>query len=43
MAPQLQAELVAIAAAHGIRIMSDEVYRLLEHDEGDRLPAMADL
>jgi aspartate/methionine/tyrosine aminotransferase len=38
-----QEELVSIARAHDIRIMSDEVYRLLEHDPRDRLPAMCDL
>lgn len=39
-----QRKLVEIAAAHDIRIMSDEVYRLLEHNgTKDRLPAMADL
>jgi aspartate/methionine/tyrosine aminotransferase len=31
------------AEAHGIVILSDEVYRLLEHDAQDRLPAMADV
>ena len=43
MRQETQAELVALAAAHGIYILSDEVYRLLEHDPRDRLPAMADL
>lgn len=38
-----QEELVSIARAHNIRIMSDEVYRLLEHNPRDRLPAMCDL
>eukprot|EP00322_Chrysochromulina_rotalis_P018361 CAMPEP_0115849536 /NCGR_PEP_ID=MMETSP0287-20121206/11501_1 /TAXON_ID=412157 /ORGANISM="Chrysochromulina rotalis, Strain UIO044" /LENGTH=398 /DNA_ID=CAMNT_0003303509 /DNA_START=1 /DNA_END=1197 /DNA_ORIENTATION=+ len=38
----LQHELTSIAAEHGIYILSDEVYRLLEHDPKDRLPAMAD-
>ena len=37
-----QTELVALARLHGIRLMSDEVYRLLEHDDADRLPSMAD-
>jgi DNA-binding transcriptional MocR family regulator len=43
MRPELQQELVGIADNHGIRILSDEVYRLLEHEASDRLPAMADL
>jgi aspartate/methionine/tyrosine aminotransferase len=43
MKPEIQAELKALAARHGIYIMSDEVYRLLEHDPCDRLPAMAEL
>ena len=42
MSCETQAELVAIAEQHGIYICSDEVYRLLEHDPKDRLPAMAD-
>jgi len=42
MGPELQAELIALADAHDIRILSDEVYRLLEHDPRDRIPAMAD-
>ena len=32
MAPALQRELVAIAAERGMYVLSDEVYRLLEHD-----------
>jgi DNA-binding transcriptional MocR family regulator len=43
MSHHLQLELISIAERHGIHIMSDEVYRLLEHDSKDRLPAMADL
>jgi aspartate/methionine/tyrosine aminotransferase len=43
MAPATQRRLAEIADEHGIYIMSDEVYRLLEHDPMDRLPAMADL
>jgi len=43
MSRELQASLAALADAHGIYILSDEVYRLLEHDPADRLPAMADL
>ncbi|HEX6806912.1 MAG TPA: aminotransferase class I/II-fold pyridoxal phosphate-dependent enzyme [Gemmatimonadaceae bacterium] len=36
-------EIVAIAREHGIVLFSDEVYRGLEYDEGDRLPSVADL
>ena len=42
MPPAAQAELVALAARRGLVILSDEVYRLLEHDPADRLPAMCD-
>ena len=42
MSSERQAQLVSIAEEHGIHILSDEVYRLLEHDPRDRLPAMAD-
>lgn len=42
MSHALQAELIALAEAHSIHILSDEVYRLLEHDPADRLPPMAD-
>ena len=35
-------EIIELADAHGIYILSDEVYRLLEHEPRDRLPAMAD-
>ena len=42
MRPETQAALVGLAEQHGITILSDEVYRLLEHDAHDRLPAMAD-
>jgi aspartate/methionine/tyrosine aminotransferase len=42
MSKALQAQLVEIADAHGIRILCDEVYRLLEHDPLHRLPAMCD-
>ncbi len=37
------AELVGIAEEAGITLLSDEVYRLLEYDPADRLPAAADL
>ena len=43
MSRAAQAELVALADAHGIYLLCDEVYRLLEHDPRDRLPAMADV
>jgi aspartate/methionine/tyrosine aminotransferase len=32
-----------LAAEHGLVLFSDEVYRELEHDPGDRLPAACDL
>lgn len=43
MAKEVQQQLVDIARANDMYILSDEVYRLLEHDPADRLPAMADL
>lgn len=43
MIPQVQLQLKDIAERHGIYILSDEVYRLLEHEPQDRLPPMADL
>jgi aspartate/methionine/tyrosine aminotransferase len=42
MSKENQAAIRSIAARHGIYILCDEVYRLLEHDPADRLPAMAD-
>jgi len=42
MSRNVQQQLKDIAKANDIYILSDEVYRLLEHDAGDRLPAMAD-
>ena len=42
MKHSVQQQLKDIAEANGIYILSDEVYRLLEHDADDRLPAMAD-
>ncbi|MCP5382173.1 MAG: aminotransferase class I/II-fold pyridoxal phosphate-dependent enzyme [Kordiimonadaceae bacterium] len=42
MSRETQSRLKDIAGKNGIYILSDEVYRLLEHDEKDRLPAMAD-
>lgn len=38
-----QEKLVQLSREHGITVLSDEAYRLLEHDEKDRLPAMADI
>ncbi|WP_119461946.1 aminotransferase class I/II-fold pyridoxal phosphate-dependent enzyme [Rhodospirillaceae bacterium SYSU D60014] len=35
--------VVAVARAHGLYLFSDEVYRELEHDPADRLPAACDL
>lgn len=43
MSAQLQQQLKDIAEKNGIFLLSDEVYRFLEHDANDRLPAMADL
>lgn len=42
MSHTVQQQLKNIAEAHDIYILCDEVYRLLEHDAGDRLPAIAD-
>jgi len=42
MRQEVQKSLVEMARENGIYIVSDEVYRLLEHDEHDRLPAIAD-
>lgn len=42
MSHTMQQRLKDIAKANDIYILSDEVYRLLEHDSSDRLPAMAD-
>lgn len=43
MSRGLQQQLKDIAERHDLYFMSDEVYRLLEHDSKHRLPAMADL
>ena len=43
MSPATQLRIKAIAQQYNIVVLSDEVYRLLEHDPNDRLPAMADL
>eukprot|EP00931_Biecheleriopsis_adriatica_P016082 TRINITY_DN11979_c0_g1_i2.p1 TRINITY_DN11979_c0_g1~~TRINITY_DN11979_c0_g1_i2.p1 ORF type:complete len:407 (+),score=64.32 TRINITY_DN11979_c0_g1_i2:45-1223(+) len=40
---KVQQQLVELAERNGIYLLSDEVYRGLEHDARDRLPAMADL
>jgi aspartate/methionine/tyrosine aminotransferase len=42
MKVEIQQKLVSIARKHEITILCDEAYRLLEYDEKDRLPAMAD-
>ena len=42
MSAALQRQLVELARKHDVHILSDEIYRLLEHDASDRLPAMAD-
>jgi aspartate/methionine/tyrosine aminotransferase len=42
MKAAVQKELVALARKHDITILCDEAYRLLEHNENDQLPAMAD-
>jgi aspartate/methionine/tyrosine aminotransferase len=43
MSRQLQKQLKDIAEKNGMYLLSDEAYRLLEHDVNDRLPPMADL
>lgn len=43
MSHRVQLQLKEIAERRGIYVLSDEVYRLLEHEPKDRLPAMADL
>ena len=42
-APEFIRELSALSDRHGFIIFSDEVYRGLELDRGDRLPAFADV
>jgi len=42
MNQQLQTELIALCQEHNIAILSDEVYRLLEHSPETQIPAMAD-
>ncbi|KAL7429038.1 hypothetical protein ACHAXM_001521 [Skeletonema potamos] len=41
MSHQLQQEMIDICRVHDIVILCDEVYRLLEHNDCDRLPSMA--
>jgi aspartate/methionine/tyrosine aminotransferase len=43
MSHQAQLDIIDVCRQHGIVILCDEVYRLLEHDESDRLPAMANV
>ena len=42
VAPEVFADVVAMTEAAGATLVSDEVYRLLEHDPTDRLPAGAE-
>jgi aspartate/methionine/tyrosine aminotransferase len=42
-APEFIYELSALSEQHGVIIFSDEVYRGLEVDPSDRLPALADI
>eukprot|EP00978_Attheya_sp_CCMP212_P027515 scaffold92173_cov48-Attheya_sp.AAC.1 len=42
MKKETRQQLKEIAEKRGICILSDEVYRLLEHEEKDQFPAMAD-
>lgn len=42
MRHNVQQQLKEIAGVNDMYILSDEVYRLLEHDANERLPAMAD-
>ena len=39
---ELQREVIEICREHGIVVLCDEVYRLLEHRDEDRLPSMAE-
>lgn len=43
MTAEEQARLIEMADRHGIYILSDEVYRLLEHSPYVQIPAMADV
>lgn len=42
MPESTQRDLATLARQHNIVVLCDEVYRLLEHDEKDRIPAMCD-
>ena len=41
MSATLQKEIIDICREHNIIILSDEIYRLLEHEDGIRLPTIA--
>ncbi len=43
MPPQIFRKVLELAAKHNIYVFSDEVYRELEHNPADRLPAACDL
>lgn len=43
LSSQEQAEIVALARAHGLYVFSDEMYRLLEQDPAVTLPPLADV
>ena len=43
MTAELQKQVIDICREHGITILSDEVYRLLEHDDELRLQSMANV
>jgi len=43
ISPTEQQAIVVLARQHGIYLFSDEMYRLLEADPAERLPAMCDL
>ena len=42
MSLDTQKQLIALAKEHNIHILCDEVYRWLEHDPNDQIPAMAE-
>ena len=43
MSREIQQEVIAMAQEHHLVILCDEVYRWLEHDPNDRLPAMCEV
>lgn len=43
MSPEIFRRVLELAAKHNIYVLSDEVYRELEHNPGTRLPAACDL